>query len=120
MAEGLANRLSNGIFKAYSAGSKPSGNINPGAIKVMKEHGVDISAQRSKGFDDLVVKKFDVVITLGCKDICPFVPADEHIDWSIEDPKGKDIVFFRQTRDRIKQNVTALVRELSEMENFID
>lgn len=120
MAEGFAKRFGKGVLAPYSAGSKPSGRIDPDAIKVMAEEGIDISAQRSKGFGELAVKEFDTVVTLGCKDTCPLVAASEHIEWDIDDPKGKDSGSFRRTRDQVKQKVTALVRELYEMENFID
>ena len=102
MAEGIVRHFGKGILEAYSAGSKPSGIINPGALEVMREFGIDISKQKSKGFSDLPIKIFDYVITLGCKDICPFVPADKHIEWEIDDPKGKDLDFFRKVRDEIK------------------
>ena len=111
MAEGFAKALGGLKFEAYSAGSSPAGKINPEAIKVMGEIGIDISTVKSKGFNDLAVKDFDYVITMGCKDICPFVPAKEHIDWQIEDPKGKGEEFFRKARDLIKEKVESLIRE---------
>ena len=110
MAEGFARNLGEGIIEAYSAGSRPSGKINPEAIRVMQELGIDILSQRSKGFDQLPVKEFDYVITLGCQDACPFVPAKKHIDWNIADPKGKDVEFFRKVRDDIAENVKELIR----------
>ena len=111
MAEGLARHIGNGIIEVYSAGSKPLGKVNFDAVKVMGEAGIDISNALSKGFNDLPIKKFDYVITLGCKDICPFVPADEHIEWQIEDPKGKDLDFFRKVRDEIKNKITDLIKK---------
>jgi len=113
MAEGFAKTLGKDVVNAYSAGSKAIGKVNPDAIVVMKETGIDISLNKSKGFSDLPVKKFDYVITMGCGDVCPFVPADKHIDWKIEDPKGKPLEFFRKTRDQIKDNVLDLIRKLS-------
>ncbi|MFA7294969.1 MAG: arsenate reductase ArsC [Candidatus Omnitrophota bacterium] len=112
IAEGFAKALGGVKLESYSAGSKPSGKVNPDAIKVMREIGIDISAVKSKGFNDLTVKDFDYVITMGCKDICPFVPAKEHIDWEIEDPKGKGEEFFRKIRDLIKEKVESLIREV--------
>ncbi|MDD5155522.1 MAG: arsenate reductase ArsC [Candidatus Omnitrophica bacterium] len=105
IAEGFANYLGKDILEAYSAGSKPSGKVNPYAIEVMREAGIDISGQSSKGFDELAVKEFDYVFTMGCRDVCPFLPADKHIEWNIEDPKGKDISFFRKIRDQIKTKI---------------
>lgn len=112
MAEGFAKALGGLKFEAYSAGSKPGGKVNPDAVKVMREIGIDISTAKSKGFNDLPAKEFDYVVTMGCKDICPLVPAKEHIDWYIEDPKGKDEEFFRKTRDLIKEKVESLIREV--------
>ena len=113
MAEGFAAQFGKNVLKAYSSGSKPSGLINPIAVKVMKEAGIDISSQKSKGFNDLAVKEFDRVITMGCGDACPIVPSRQHIDWNIENPKGKDVQFFRKTRDDIKYNVINLIKEIS-------
>ena len=112
IAEGIANNLAKGSLRAYSAGSNASGKVNPDAIKVMREDGIDISGAKSKGFEDLAVKDFDHVITLGCKDVCPFVPAGDHIEWEIEDPKGKDIETFRRVRDIIKKNVKELISKI--------
>jgi arsenate reductase len=111
IAEGFARHFGKDTLEVYSAGSKPSGIINPDAIKVMLEIGIDISKQKSKGFTDLPIKRFDYVITLGCKDICPFVPADKHIEWEIEDPKGKDFNFFRNIRDKIKNRVSNFIKK---------
>jgi glutathione/glutaredoxin type arsenate reductase len=112
MAEGFAKALGGLKFEAYSAGSNPSGKVNPEAIKVMRQIGIDISTAKSKGFNELAVKEFDYVVTMGCQDICPFVPAKKHIDWEIEDPKGKGEEFFRKTRDQIKEKVESLIREV--------
>ena len=111
MAEGFAKALGGSRLEAYSAGSNPSGKVNPEAIKVMRQIGIDISTAKSKGFNELAVKEFDYVVTMGCKDICPFVPAKKHIDWEIDDPKGKGEEFFRKTRDLIKEKVESLIRE---------
>jgi glutathione/glutaredoxin type arsenate reductase len=113
MAEGFANHLGKDVLKAYSAGSAPSGLVDLTAIKVMKEAGIDIASQSSKGFSDLGAMEFDRVITMGCKDTCPIAPAKHHADWHIEDPKGKDIKLYRKIRDEIEYNVLKLVRELS-------
>ncbi len=112
MAEGFARAFGNGKIEAYSAGSKPSGKVNPLAIEVMREAGVDISGNLSRGFNALPVRNFDYVVTLGCQDICPFLPADKHIEWQIEDPKNKNIEFFRQVRDEISCKVTELIKNI--------
>ena len=112
MAEGFARHLGKGIIEPYSAGTHPSSRVNPVAIEVMRRIGIDISRQKSKGFMDLPVKEFDYVITLGCKDTCPFFPSEEHVVWDIKDPKGKEIYSFCQTRDEIKQKVEELIKEI--------
>ena len=109
MAEGFARQLGKGVLEVYSAGSKPSGAVNPDAIKVMREAGIDISLQASKGFNELPVKEFDYVITLGCHDVCPFVPAKEHREWQIDDPMGKSADEFRKTRDEIRSKIKELI-----------
>ena len=113
MAEGFARVFGVGIIEVYSAGSKPSGKINPLAIEVMAEVGIDISKNISKGFSELAVNNFDYVITLGCQDVCPIIPARKHIDWQIDDPKGKDIVFFRKVRDDVSYRVRELIKSVS-------
>ncbi len=105
IGEAFANFLGKDKVVVYSAGSKPSGKVNEAAIKVMKEKGIDISSARSKGFSDLPIKDFDCVIGMGCKDVCPFVLAKNHLTWEIQDPKGKDIDFFRKIRDQIETKV---------------
>ncbi|MCX5687743.1 MAG: arsenate reductase ArsC [Candidatus Omnitrophica bacterium] len=118
MAEGFAKRLGKGIIEAYSAGSKPSGEVNPMAIEVMKEKGIDISSHKSKGFFNLNVKDFDYSVTLGCQDICPFVPADTHIEWAIPDPKGRDKEFFRKIASVIESKIMTLIKEIKDGKTF--
>jgi len=112
MAEAWARALGQGILEPYSAGSKPSGEVNPDAVLAMKKAGIDISGQRSKGFNDLPVGRFDYVVTMGCQDVCPVVPAEKSASWDIPDPKGKDQVFFDQVRDQIRQKIDELIREI--------
>lgn len=110
MAEGFAKHLGGGRWQAYSAGSRPSGVIHPIAIQVMQEAGIDISRQASKGFDDLPIDMFDYVVSMGCRDFCPFAPAKERIEWNIADPKDKYIDFFREVRDKIKEKVLSVIK----------
>ena len=109
MAEGFARQMGGSSFNVFSAGSRPSGVVDPRAIKAMAEVGIDIASARSKGFDDLAAKAFDYAVTLGCKDTCPFVPAERHIRWQIEDPKSKDLAFFRKVRDSVRSKVEELI-----------
>jgi arsenate reductase len=112
MAEGFARKLGQGKIQAKSAGSNPSGKVKEMAIQVMKEKGVDISGQKSRGFDDLEDKNFDYVITMGCKDVCPFVPAKQRIEWNVSDPKGESVESFRQTKDLIERKVKESIESL--------
>lgn len=112
MAEGFASHLGSDVIKAQSAGSRPSGIVSTEAVRVMAEAGVDISSAKSKGFGELTFKEFDYVITLGCGDSCPFVSAHQHIEWQIEDPKGKDIETFRRVRETIRGKVEELVSNI--------
>ncbi|MFA5310964.1 MAG: arsenate reductase ArsC [Candidatus Omnitrophota bacterium] len=116
IAEGIVKEFGKRFIEPYSAGSKPSGVVNPAAIEVMKEAGIDISKSQSKGFDALPIKRFDYVITLGCGDTCPFLPADKHVEWKVEDPKNKDMDFFRKTRDNIAKQVKSLIEEIKKEE----
>jgi arsenate reductase len=109
MAEGFARFYGKNVIEAYSAGSNPSGKINPSAIEVMREAGIDISSQFSKGFKDLPVSQFDYVVTMGCHDLCPFIPAKKNIEWDIDDPKGKPLYSFRQVREKIRDKIRHLI-----------
>jgi protein-tyrosine-phosphatase len=112
MAEAISSDIASDAIEASSAGSKPAGQVNPKAVKVMAEKGIDISGNKPKGFDDLDNKKFDYAITLGCKDTCPFISADKHIEWQIEDPKDKDVDFFRKTRDSMYNKINLLAEDI--------
>lgn len=114
MAEAFAKRAFKGTFESFSAGSKPSNAINPVVVVAMKEIGIDISGNQPKGFSDLPSKGFEYVITMGCGDSCPIIPAKEHIDWDIEDPKNKDITIVRKIRDDIAGKVRSLYQKISE------
>jgi arsenate reductase len=111
MAEGFARKFGGDEFEVFSAGSKPSGIVSPDAIKVMKEIGIDISDQTSKGFELLPYNKFDYIVTMGCQDACPYFPAQKKVEWQIEDPKGKGIEVFRKVRDGIGNKVKELLNE---------
>lgn len=106
MAEGFARAAG---ATAYSAGSKPSGKVNETAIAVMKERGIDLSSHASKGIEALPETGWDFVVSMGCGDACPCVPAKTRLDWAIPDPKGKPIEEFRVIRDLIEAEVRALL-----------
>lgn len=91
--------------EAYSAGSSPSGYINPKAVEAMKELGYDLTTHTAESLDDLSQIQFDYVVTMGCGDECPFIPAKNRLNWSIPDPKEMDEKDFRQVRDLIDHKV---------------
>jgi protein-tyrosine-phosphatase len=99
--------------EAYSAGSKPSGIVNPKAIAAMKELGYDLGTHDSKSLEEVkAYAPFDAVVTMGCGDACPWMPAKKFIDWEIPDPKHMDPVAFNEVRDYIEEKVKGLLKEL--------
>jgi protein-tyrosine-phosphatase len=109
MAEGFARTLGKDALEAWSAGSRPSGKVNETALRLMKEKGIDLGQNRSKGLADLPEGSWDYVITMGCGDACPFVPARAKQDWNIPDPKALPDSEFRKVRDRIEEKIQELV-----------
>jgi protein-tyrosine-phosphatase len=112
MAEAFARLLGGPAVEAYSAGSRPSGVVNPKAVASMGELGYDLSSHRSKSLDDLPDVPFDFVATMGCGDACPLVRASHRADWSIPDPKHLPPDEFRVVRDLIRDKVQAALNEL--------
>jgi protein-tyrosine-phosphatase len=99
--------------EAFSAGSKPSGKINPRAIAAMKELGYDLSSHHSKSLDEVKESApFDAVVTMGCGDACPWMPAKKFIDWQIPDPREMNEEDFRKVRNLVEEKVKALLQEL--------
>ena len=112
MSQAFAIIHGGGNVEAYSAGSKPSGIVNPKAIAAMKELGYDLSKHDSKSLDEVKqYAPFDAVVTMGCGDACPWMPAKQFIDWQIPDPKLLSEGDYRQVRDLIGRMVRALVEE---------
>lgn len=111
MAEGFARALGAGRVEAWSAGSRPSGTVNPRAVTFMKERGIDLGTQASKGLDALPSVAWDAVVTMGCGDSCPHLPARARVDWDLPDPKELPDEEFRKVRDRIEALVRDLVKD---------
>jgi len=109
MAEAFAKIYGGNSVDAFSAGSRPSGVINPKAIESMGEIGYDLSTHGSKSLDDLPDIEWDFVATMGCGDECPFVRAKRREDWQILDPKKMTIEDFRKVRDQIGKRVRSLL-----------
>lgn len=111
MAEAFARLHGGDSVEALSAGSRPSGRINPKAVRFMAERGVDLSAHASKSLDE-VHGAFDAVITMGCGDDCPWIPARQREDWALPDPRDMDDDGYRAVRDEIEARVKALLASL--------
>ena len=109
MAEAFARIYGGDSVEAFSAGSRPSGVVNPKAIESMREIGYDLSTHESKSLDDLPNVEWDFVTTMGCGDECPFVRAKQREDWQIPDPKNVNAEEFRKVRDEIGQRVRSLI-----------
>jgi protein-tyrosine-phosphatase len=111
MAEAFARMHGGEGVEACSAGSAPSGRINPRAVEFMAELGYDLSTHASKSLDD-VEGSFDAVVTMGCGDRCPWVPARRREDWNLPDPKHLDDAGYRRVRDDISARVKTLLASL--------
>lgn len=116
MAEGFFNKRAPEGYKAISAGTKPVSQINPIAVQVMKEVGIDISSQKSKDITEDMMRNSTKIVNMGCmeKESCPTLFLHNLIDWNMEDPKGKHIEKVREIRDQIDQRVIELVTALKD------
>lgn len=114
MAEAFARMHGGAGVEAYSAGSRPSGKINPRAIAAMAERGYDLSTHASIALDDVPDVEYDFVATMGCGDACPHVRARMRADWQIPDPRDMPPEAFRKVRDDIEARVKSVLAELGE------
>ncbi len=113
MSQAFATMYGGEEVEAYSAGSKPSGIVNPKAIAAMKDLGYDLAAHDSKSLDEVkAFAPFDAVVTMGCGDACPWMPAKQFIDWQIPDPKHMEPTAFNEVRDLIADKVKSLLKAL--------
>jgi arsenate reductase len=112
MAAGFMRELSGGRVEVLSAGSEPKDQLNPVAVQVMAEEGIDIANEQPKLLTTDAVRESDVVITMGCGDTCPIFPGKRYEDWELTDPAGRPVEEVRPIRDDIKQRVRALLAEL--------
>ncbi len=113
MAQAFAKIYGGDDVSAYSAGSKPSGIVNPKAIAAMAALNYDLSTHDSKSLDEVrQYAPFDAVVTMGCGDACPWMPAKQHIDWQIPDPRNMEPEQFNEVRDLIAGKVKALLQTI--------
>ena len=112
MAAGFMQALGQGRIEVLSAGSAPKDSINPVAVQVMAEVGINIATSIPKFLTTQAVKEADAVITMGCGDVCPIYPGKRYEDWVLDDPAGQGIEAVRIIRDEIKIRVEKLLGEL--------
>jgi protein-tyrosine-phosphatase len=112
MAGAFARVYGGGQVEAFSAGSRPSGRVNPKAVEAMREVGYDLGRPAFKGLADLPGGEFDVAVTMGCGDQCPTLRARRRLDWDIPDPREMPLEQFREVRDLIAHKVQRLLGEL--------
>jgi len=113
MAQAFAHIYGAGRVLAFSAGSRPSGQVNPRAVVAMQELQYDLGQHSSKSLDEVKDEApFDAVVTMGCGDACPWMPAKQHIDWQIPDPREMGPAQFNEVRDQIGRLVKELVIRL--------
>lgn len=113
MAAAIAAHLAPGKVHVRSAGSHPTGDINPVAIQALHERGIDLTGAYPKPLDDRVVHAADVIITMGCGDTCPVYAGKRYEDWDVADPDGQPVAVVRDIRDDLTSRVSALLRELN-------
>jgi arsenate reductase len=112
MAAGYLRHLAGERVRVLSAGSAPGESLNPAAVAVMAEEGIDIASEVPRLLSVDSVKTSDVVITMGCGDACPVFPGKRYEDWELEDPAGKDLDRVRAIRDDIRERIQTLLDEL--------
>ena len=115
MAEGWAKKLGSDVLEVYSAGTERYPEVKLLAVKVMEEDGVNMSSHYPKLLSD-IPEEVDILITMGCNVICPFIPNDHSEDWGLDDPSGGPIEDYRNTRDLIKEKVEDLIRRVKNRE----
>lgn len=112
MAAAFAREISNGTVTILSGGSEPADHVNPVAVEVMNELGINIADFVPQRFTDELLYSVDVVVTMGCGDTCPFIPGKTYVDWPLDDPKGRPIEDVRRIRDEIRERVKELLAQL--------
>ncbi len=112
MAEAFARIHGGDRVEAFSAGSRPSGRVNPKAVEAMKEVGYDLTTHTSKGLEEFNGQQFDAAVTMGCGDECPLVDAKRRVEWQIPDPKALPPEQFREIRNLIESKVKELLSAL--------
>ena len=112
MAAGFLRHLAGDTVEVLSAGTQPKNQINPVAVEVMADAGIDITGASPAVLTTEKVEESDYVITMGCGDTCPFYPGKRYLDWTLDDPAGRGVEAVRPIRDEIERRVLGLIAEL--------
>ena len=112
MAAGYLTHLADDAIEVRSAGSAPADSINPIVVEAMREEGIDLTDQKPKTLTTDAVQASDVVITMGCGDVCPVFPGKRYLDWQLDDPAGQGLEVVRPIRDEIRRRIEKLITEL--------
>ena len=112
MAAGYLRAIAGDRIDVFSAGSEPGNAVNPNAVAVMAEEGIDLTGAVPQILTTDAVRQADVVITMGCGDACPIFPGKRYEDWQLTDPAGQPIDVVREVRDDIRGRVEQLVASL--------
>jgi len=120
IAEALFTRAAAGQHEAQSSGSAPAEHVHPEVVEAMGELGVDLSGRVPRALDRAQAEWADVVVTMGCGDACPYVPAKRYVDWELTDPHGQGLEQVRAIRDEIGERVAGLVEELDRQTSTVD
>lgn len=113
MAAGYLRALAGDRIDVFSAGSEPGDAINPAAVAVMAEEGIDLSRATPQILTTDAVRQADVVITMGCGDACPIFPGKRYEDWQLDDPAGQGIEAVRPIRNEIEARIRDLITQLT-------
>jgi arsenate reductase len=114
ISEALFERAAAGDHEARSAGTEPGERVHPEVVEAMNELGIDLADRIPRKLSGADAEWADIVVTMGCGDKCPYVPGKRHLDWELEDPKGRPLEEVRRTRDEIERRVIELIGELDD------
>jgi protein-tyrosine-phosphatase len=114
MSQALFERAAGPRHRALSAGSEadPEGSVHPQVVAAMRDLDIDLSGRRPRPLTRALAEEADVVVTMGCGDVCPYIPGKRYLEWDLEDPKDRPLEAVRTTRDDISRRVEALVATL--------
>ncbi len=113
MAAGWLRHLAGDRVRVFSGGSEPADRVNPAAIAAMQEVGIDIAGEQPQRWTDADARTADVVVTMGCGDVCPIYPGKRYEDWELTDPAGQPVELVRTVRDEIRDRVEGLIASLA-------